>query len=169
MVRRFDADLVRALPRLRVFARRLTANDGALADDLVQDTCVNALRAADRFELGTNMDAWLATILRNRFLSLAKRHARRFETVDDELLARMTAGTVPQQGRLEMIALEEAFERLRPVERRALMMATTEDRSYAEIAHDCHCAVGTVKSRVSRARSRLAGDLDRPDLHRAAA
>jgi RNA polymerase sigma-70 factor (ECF subfamily) len=162
----FRKELVRALPRLRAFARRLTDNDAAFADDLVQDTCVNALRAADRFELGTNMDAWLATILRNRFLSLAKRHARRLETTDDELVERATGGTVPQHGRLEMMALERAFARLRPAERRALVLATTEDLSYRDIAHDCHCAVGTVKSRVSRARSQLAVELHRQDLHR---
>jgi RNA polymerase sigma-70 factor (ECF subfamily) len=165
----FDTELVRALPRLRAFARRLTDNDAALADDLVQDTCVNALRAAGRFQLGTNIDAWLATILRNRFLSLAKRHARRFETTDDELIERTSAGTVPQHGRLEMMALERAFARLRPAERRALVLATTEDRSYRDIANDCHCAVGTVKSRVSRARSQLAVELHRQDLHRAGA
>ena len=161
----FETELVRALPRLRAFARRLTGNDAAFADDLVQDTCVNALRAAGRFELGTNIDAWLATILRNRFLSLAKRHARRLETAEDGLIERTSAGTVPQHGRLEMIALERAFAHLRPVERRALVLATTEDRSYRDIADDCHCAVGTVKSRVSRARSQLAAELDRRDLH----
>ena len=165
----FETELVRALPRLRAFARRLTDNDAALADDLVQDTCVNALRAAGRYELGTNIDAWLATILRNRFFSLVKRHARRLETSDDGVVERTTAGTVPQLGRLEMMALEEAFARLRPVERRALVLATTEDRSYRDIADDCHCAVGTVKSRVSRARSQLAVDLHRRDLHQAGA
>ncbi|MFP4126262.1 MAG: sigma-70 family RNA polymerase sigma factor [Alphaproteobacteria bacterium] len=162
----FETELLRALPRLRAFARRLTDNDAALADDLVQDTCVNALRAAGRYQLNTNIDAWLATILRNRFLSLAKRHARRLETTDDELVQRTSAGTVPQHGRLEMMALERAFARLRPAERRALVLATTEDRSYRDIAHDCDCAVGTVKSRVSRARSRLAVELDRQDPHR---
>ncbi len=162
----FETELVHALPRLRAFARRLTDNDAALADDLVQDTCVNALRAAGRYQLGTNIDAWLATILRNRFFSLVKRHARRLETADDELLERTSAGTVPQHGRLEMMALERAFAHLRPAERRALVMATTEDRSYRDIADDCHCAVGTVKSRVSRARSQLAVELQRQDLHR---
>jgi RNA polymerase sigma-70 factor (ECF subfamily) len=157
----FEVDLVQRLPRLRTFARRLTGYDAALADDLVQDTCVSALGAWERFEPGTNMDAWLATILRNRFLSLAKRHARRFECADDDAVARSTSGSVPQQGRLEMMALEEAFGRLRPVEQRALMLAATEDVSYRDIADACHCAVGTVKSRVSRARTRLADDLDR--------
>lgn len=157
----FQAELVRSLPRLRGFARRLTDGDDALADDLVQDTCVNALRAHASFKPGTNMQAWLATILRNRFLSLIKRHARRMETADDETLARSTSGTVPQQGRLEMMAFEEAFARLRPAERRVLVLAATEDRSYREIADDCRCAVGTVKSRVSRARTQLAAELDR--------
>ena len=165
-MQRFEQDLVRALPRLRGVARRLTGGDRALADDLVQDTCVNALRARDRFELGTDMDAWLATILRNRFFSLLKRHGRRFETGDDERLGRMTAGTVPQLARLDLMALDEALAELRPVERSALMCAATEDVSYDQIATASHCAVGTVKSRISRARSQLAHALGRGEAER---
>ncbi len=157
----FHGDMVRALPRLRAVARRLAANDTALAEDLVQDTCVNALAARERFTPGTNMEAWLVTILRNRFFSLIKRHDRTRVTRDDELVARASAGPVPQHGRLELIALTEAFARLRPAEREALVMAATQDCSYCDIAAACHCAVGTVKSRVSRARGRLAHDLER--------
>jgi RNA polymerase sigma-70 factor (ECF subfamily) len=145
---------------LRAFALRLTRRDAALADDLVQDACVNALRASDRYELGTNMDAWLATILRNRFLSVVKRRGRRVETSDDEIVQRTPAVGVPQQGRLDILAVEDALAELRPDERRTLLMAATEDLSYQQIADKFGCAVGTVKSRVSRARSHLVHALE---------
>lgn len=150
----FREELTRTIPSLRAFARSLAMGDEAFADDLVQDTCVNALRAQDQFTPGTNLKAWLFTILRNRFRSLAKRRKVRAEDPDDDL-DRMVTGPAPQHGRLEMIAFHRAFEDLRAEYREALVLAVVHGLAYDEIAEICGCRVGTVKSRVSRARDRL--------------
>lgn len=164
---RFDDELVTHLPLLRAFARRLTHGDAAFAEDLVQDTCVNALQARTSFTPGTNMKSWLFTILRNRFLSLVKRHGHA-RTVTDDGLELVPGATVPQDGRLQMLAFEEAFGQLRDVQRQALTLAVIDGCSYEQIAATCHCEVGTIKSRIKRARTRLA-DLLADDAPRAAA
>lgn len=151
----FRDELVRITPSLRAFARSLAAGDDALAEDLVQDTCVNALRAQHQFTPGTNLKAWLFTILRNRFRSLAKHRAVRAEEPGDELFDRMPVGTTPQEGRLEMMAFRHAFAGLRAEYREALVLAVVHGMNYEDIAEVCGCQVGTVKSRVSRARDRL--------------
>ncbi len=150
----FREELTQTIPSLRAFARSLAMGDEAFADDLVQDTCVNALRAQDQFTPGTNLKAWLFTILRNRFRSLAKRRKVRAEEPDDDL-ERMVVGSVPQDGRLEMIAFRRAFGELRAEYREALVLAVVHGMNYEDIAAICDCRVGTVKSRVSRARDRL--------------
>ncbi|MFP4270624.1 MAG: sigma-70 family RNA polymerase sigma factor [Alphaproteobacteria bacterium] len=150
----FREELTRTIPSLRAFARSLAAGDEALADDLVQDTCVNALRSQHQFTPGTNLKAWLFTILRNRFRSLAKRRRIRAEEPDDDL-DRLPVDATPQEGRLEMLAFRHAFGELRPEYREALVLAVVHGMNYEEIARVCGCRVGTVKSRVSRARERL--------------
>ncbi len=150
----FREELTRTIPSLRAFARSLATGDEALAEDLVQDTCVNALRAQHQFTPGTNLKAWLFTILRNRFRSLAKRRKVRAEEPDDEL-DRMPVGATPQEGRLEMMAFRRAFDELRAEYREALVLAVVHGLNYEDIAQICDCRVGTVKSRVSRARDRL--------------
>ncbi len=154
----FETDLVANLPRLRASARRLTRGEFALAEDLVQDTCANALRAREQFIPGTSMRAWLMTILRHRFLSVVQRHHMTSELAD-ERLEQMPAATVPQHGRLAMLAFEEAFDGLPAAQREILVLAVLEGQSYEEIAERCHCEVGTVKSRVSRARAKLRDEL----------
>ncbi|MFW5681237.1 MAG: sigma-70 family RNA polymerase sigma factor, partial [Pseudomonadota bacterium] len=143
-----------SLPRLRAFANRLAAGDRALAEDLVQDTCANALHAAGRFTPGTNMRAWLCTILRNRFVSTMQRHGRKAE-VGDRDLERFGGVSVPQDGRLAMLDFENTFRDLPAAQREVLVLALLEGRRYAEIAERCHCEVGTVKSRINRARQQL--------------
>jgi RNA polymerase sigma-70 factor (ECF subfamily) len=150
----FRDELTRTIPSLRAFARSLAMGDEALAEDLVQDTCVNALRAQDQFTPGTNLKAWLFTILRNRFRSLAKRRKVRAEEPDDEL-DRIPVDATPQHGRLEMMAFKRAFGELRAEYREALVLAVVHGLNYEDIARICDCRVGTVKSRVSRARDRL--------------
>lgn len=155
----FRTELTQWIPSLRAFARSLSRGDEAFADDLVQDTCVNALRAQDQFAPGTNLKAWLFAILRNRFRSLAKRRKIRAEDPDDDL-DRLVLGPVPQQGRLEMIAFRRALGELRAEYREALILAVVHGMNYEEIAEVCGCQVGTVKSRVSRARGQLREALD---------
>jgi RNA polymerase sigma-70 factor (ECF subfamily) len=150
----FREELTRTMPSLRAFARSLATGDEALAEDLVQDTCVNALRAQHQFTPGTNLKAWLFTILRNRFRSLAKRRKVRAEEPDDGL-DRVPIDATPQEGRLEMMAFRRAFADLRAEYREALVLAVVHGMNYEDIAQVCGCRVGTVKSRVSRARDRL--------------
>jgi RNA polymerase sigma-70 factor (ECF subfamily) len=155
----FRTELTQWIPSLRAFARSLTRGDEAFADDLVQDTCVNALRAQAQFTPGTNLKAWLFAILRNRLRSLAKHRKIRAEDPDDDL-DRLVVGPAPQQGRLEMIAFHRALGELRAEYREALVLAVVHGMNYEDIAAVCGCQVGTVKSRVSRARDRLRTALD---------
>ncbi|TVQ34804.1 MAG: sigma-70 family RNA polymerase sigma factor [Geminicoccaceae bacterium] len=162
---RFETDLVARLPQLRAFARHLATRDHHLAEDLVQEACVNALRARTQFTPGTNMDAWLFTIMRNCFRNVLKRASTRLEEGNDEL-DRFTHGTVPQFGHLEFMALRQAFARLSAEHREVLLLAVLGLLSYQEMADRCGCEVGTVKSRVSRAREKLRHALDgEPQAH----
>ncbi|MCB2053044.1 MAG: sigma-70 family RNA polymerase sigma factor [Geminicoccaceae bacterium] len=147
-------DLEALLPQLRRFARGLTAGDTAFADDLVQDTVVAALEAADRFTAGTNLRAWLFTILRNRFFNLRKRRHRTAEVADD-VQAERIASDAPQEGRLELLAFKHALAALRPEQREALLLTTLHDMSIEAAAEICRCRPGTIKSRVNRGRRAL--------------
>lgn len=148
-----DTQLIALLPNLRSYARFLTGNRQD-ADDLVQDTALRLLTAAQRFEPGTNFRAWAFTVLRNRFLNeyvAKRRRTRPIEEVDAEL-----APVLAQQSHgLELRDLARQFMRLSPEYRSILALAAGENLSYEEIAVISNCAVGTVKSRVHRARSAL--------------
>lgn len=161
----FRDDILEIVPHLRAFARTLTRGDLVLADDLVQDTIVNALQARDRFQPGTNLKAWLFTILRNRFRSvIARRHVTAEIGTDD--LGELSSVEPEQESRLEVSAFKLAFRALRPSQREVLVLAGVHGLSYERIAEICGCEVGTVKSRVSRARLHLKrllrGDLPLP-------
>jgi RNA polymerase sigma-70 factor (ECF subfamily) len=148
------AQVLAALPNLRAFAISLT-NSGTEADDLIQETLVRAWGNLDRFEAGTNMNAWLFTILRNNYHSQYRRRRREVEDIDDLYSSRVPVR--PDQGsRLEMEELWRALGQLSPNHREVLLLIGAEGLSYAETARICDCTVGTVKSRVSRARERLA-------------
>lgn len=147
-------DLVALLPQLRGFARSLSGGDNALADDLVQDTVVLALRAWHSFVPGTSLKSWLLKILHNRFHSLKRRKHLKMEVVreDLDLLSSVPAA---QHGRIEVAAFKLAFARLKPEHREALVLTGVHGLSYEAVAGICGCRVGTVKSRVSRARTQL--------------
>jgi RNA polymerase sigma-70 factor (ECF subfamily) len=154
--------LVEALPSLRAFAISL-ARDVTFADDLVQETILRAWNAADRFEPGTNLSAWLFTILRNQFFSI-KRKRREVEDADGSHAARLT--TPPDQiSRLEFEDMRTALTRLPHAQREALLLVGASGFSYEEAGEIMGVAVGTVKSRVNRARTSLATMLatDSPD------
>lgn len=143
-----------AVPSLRAFAISLCGNVDR-ADDLVQETLLKALANIDSFEPGTNMPAWLFTILRNHFRSVYRKRRREVEDVDGKLAERQT--TLPEQGsRMEFQDLRVALSKLPPDHREALILVGASGFSYEEAAAICGCAVGTVKSRVNRARKRLA-------------
>ncbi|MBV2358378.1 RNA polymerase sigma factor [Thalassococcus sp. CAU 1522] len=147
-------ELVEHLGVLRAFALSLTRNPAA-ADDLVQDTVVKAWTNIDSFQPGTNMRAWLFTILRNTFYSLRRKRKREVEDVDGAMAASL-ATKPDHDGRLHFRDFRHAFDQLPDTQREALVLVGANGFSYEEAAETCGVAVGTIKSRVGRARARLA-------------
>ncbi|MHB2205766.1 sigma-70 family RNA polymerase sigma factor [Methylobacterium sp. CM6257] len=149
----FQANLLAVVPALRRYALSLT-HDRDAADDLVQDTLMRAWRGRSRFQIGTNFEGWTFTILRNRFYT-AQSKLREFLDEDGAQAARLPA--LPEQnGRLDLADLQAALAQLSAPMREALILVTIEDLSYEEIAARMNCRVGTVKSRIWRARAQLA-------------
>ncbi|MBV9348536.1 MAG: sigma-70 family RNA polymerase sigma factor [Pseudolabrys sp.] len=149
--------MLAAVPNLRAFAISLSGNVDR-ADDLVQETLLRAWAHLDSFQPGTNMAAWLFTILRNLFRSEYRKRHREVEDADGKYSARLAA--MPEQtGHLELGEFKHALEALHPDQREALILVGASGFSYEEAANICGCAVGTIKSRVNRARSRLAEEL----------
>ena len=142
------------IPHLRAFARSLTGGDRDLADDLVQDTLVKAMQAEGQFAAGSNLRGWLFTILRNTFCNHVGRKRHKVECHSDEL-ERLAWVAAPQEGRLEALAFRRAFRQLSAAHREVLVLSIIHGQSYEAIAAICGCEVGTIKSRVNRARARL--------------
>ncbi len=146
--------LISAVPNLRAFAISLSG-DYHFADDLVQETLLKAWSHRDKFEPGTNFRAWLFTILRNTYFSDFRKRRREVQDVDGEKAALLS--TPPEQhGHLDLADFREAMKQLSSDQREALLLVGAEGFSYEEAAEIAGCAVGTVKSRVNRARVRLA-------------
>lgn len=146
--------LVAAIPSLRAFAVSLSGNPDR-ADDLVQETLIKAWSRLDSFADGTNLAAWLFTILRNVYYSEYRK--RRREVADsDGVLAAKLASPPSQHGHMDFLDFEGALQRLPPDQREALVLIGASGVSYEDAAQICSCAVGTMKSRVNRARTRLA-------------
>lgn len=148
----FQSGLLAVVPALRRYAISLT-HDRDAADDLVQDTLVRAWSGRSRFQIGTNLEGWTFTILRNRFYS-AKSKFREFCDEDGEQAARMPS-LPDQNGHLDLADLQNALRQLPAQMREALMLIVVEDLTYEEAAARMNCRVGTVKSRVWRARAQL--------------
>jgi len=147
-------ELLAAVPSLRAFAISLS-NNSDRADDLVQDTLMRAWANIDRFERGTNLHAWLFTILRNAFHSEYRKRKRETEDADGVLAARLK--THPDQhSHLDYEDFRSALAKLPVDQREALLLVGAQGMSYEEAAAICNVAVGTVKSRVNRARVKLA-------------
>lgn len=145
--------LVEAIPRLRAFAIAL-CHDPSQADDLVQDTLVKAWNARDSFDKGTNIKAWLFTILRNTFFS--EHRKRRYQLNYRNSLDTTSHWRHPEQdGHLDMQDFLAALSRLPADQREALLLVGAEGFSYEQAGAISGCAVGTIKSRVNRARRRL--------------
>ena len=146
--------MLAAIPNLRAFAISLSGNVDR-ADDLVQETVMRAMANINTFTPGTNMAAWLFTILRNLFRSQYRKRRREVEDPDGSYVASLKLP--PEQfGRLEFKELIEALAKLPEVQREALLLVAGSGFSYDETAAICDVAVGTIKSRVSRARQLLA-------------
>jgi RNA polymerase sigma-70 factor (ECF subfamily) len=152
-----DADwrdqVVALIPALRAFAWSISRN-GSEADDLVQDTLIKAWSHRDKFETGTNLRAWLFTILRNTYYTAVVRRRREVRDEDDQHARSLTAAPTQEWG-LALRALQAALDQLPVEHREALILVGAAGLSYEEAAQICGCALGTIKSRVNRARNRL--------------
>ncbi len=147
-------DLVAAIPNMRAFAISLCGNRDR-ADDLVQEALVKAWNHLESFEQGTNLKAWLFTILRNAYFSELRKTKREIADSDGQFAARQ-AVPAEQQGHLDLVDLNNALAKLPADQREAVILVGAEGFSYEDAAGICGCAVGTVKSRVNRARTKLA-------------
>ncbi|SOH94743.1 RNA polymerase sigma-70 factor, ECF subfamily [Monaibacterium marinum] len=149
----FEQSIVELVPDLRAFGRSLT-REHARADDLVQDTIVKALSNKEKFQAGTNLRAWLFTILRNTFYSSKRKQKWEVEDVDGAYTDSLSVKPA-QDGVMDLSDFRKAFETLPSDQRESLMLVGAAGMSYEEAAQICDCAIGTVKSRVNRARARL--------------
>jgi len=154
----FKKELVALIPHLRAFARTL-AGDPASADDLAQDAMMKAWDARGSYQMGTNMKAWTFMILRNQFYS-DKRRSWRSTQLDQEAAERTLVAVDDPGSPLALDELRLSIQKLPPEQREALILVGAGGFAYEEAAEICNCAVGTVKSRVSRARRALQGILD---------
>src|SRR5919106_5128575 len=155
-------DLLASIPNLRAFAVSLAGNSER-ADDLVQETLMKAWAKFDTFQEGTNLRAWLFTILRNEFYSQVRKRGREVEDAEGTYAARL-ASQPAQSGHMDLSDFRAALAKLPDDQREALILVGASGFSYEEAAEICDCAVGTIKSRVNRARSRLAGLLAVDDV-----
>lgn len=154
--------LLDLIPSLRAFAWSLSRN-GADADDLVQETLVKAWSNRDKFTPGTNLRAWLFTILRNSWYSAVGKRKREVQDEDGHH-AEGLISPAAQEWSCELSSLRAALDELPPDHREAIVMVGAAGLSYEEAAEISGCALGTIKSRVNRARNRLARvmDMERP-------
>jgi RNA polymerase sigma factor (sigma-70 family) len=154
----FREELLGTLPHLRAFARGLCGN-ADYADDLVQETAAKAIAAMDRFTPGTSIRAWTFAILRNLYLTELRRKRRQASYASEDT-GDMLVIDAHQEAPLHLADLQAALQRLSEERRTALLLVTGGGFSYQEAAEICDCAVGTIKSRVARARSELLQMLD---------
>jgi RNA polymerase sigma-70 factor (ECF subfamily) len=146
--------ILTVLPGLRAFALSLTRNN-ADADDLVQETLIRALNNLEQFRAGTNVDAWLFTILRNQHYTGFRKRRREIEDPDGVFAASLSV-QADQEGPLHLGDFRSALAELPLEQQEALLLVGAEGFSYEEAAAICGIQVGTIKSRVHRGRARLA-------------
>ncbi|PEQ13888.1 RNA polymerase subunit sigma-70 [Novosphingobium sp. PC22D] len=154
----FRDELLATLPHLRAFARGLCGRHD-FADDLTQEAAIKAWTARERYQPGTNMRAWTFAILRNHYLSELRR-SRRQTDLDEGVAERLLVMNADQEGPLHLSDMEDALQKLNPERREAVLLVGAGGFTYEEAAAIADCAVGTMKSRVARARTDLAKLLD---------
>jgi RNA polymerase sigma factor (sigma-70 family) len=158
----FHTKLTDAIPHLRAFARSLCGNRD-LADDLLQETLLKAWAARTHFVAGTSFHAWTFTILRNVYFGQIRR--QRFVGEYDELEAERLLNTPPtQQGGLQATDVLRALQTLPAAQREVLILAAVGHVSYEEMAEICGVAIGTIKSRMARARAALSAVIDSGEM-----
>ena len=147
-------EIIEHLPALRAFALNLTRNP-SLADDMVQDAVEKAWKNFDKYKAGTNLRAWLFTILRNTYYTNRRRAQREVGDPEGEIVGRLSVKP-DHDGHIQLDEFREALAKLNIEQREALLLVGASGFSYEEAAEMCGCAVGTIKSRISRARENLA-------------
>ena len=157
--RAFKQEMTSLLPQVRAFARFLCRGDRAAADDLAQDALMRAWAARASFQPGSQMRAWLFVIVRNVFYS-DRRKAWRSVALDQEAAERTLKAEGGQPGVMDLDDVRRALNLLPEDQREALILVTAGGLSYEEAAAVCECAVGTIKSRVNRARKALLDIVD---------
>jgi RNA polymerase sigma-70 factor (ECF subfamily) len=150
----FRRELLSTLPHLRAFARGLSGRPD-YADDLAQEAAIKAWTARERYTPGTNMRAWTFAILRNHYLSELRRNRRQTD-LDEGVAEKLLVMDADQEGGLHLSDMETALLQLPPERREAVMLVGAGGFTYEEAAEIADCAVGTMKSRVARARAELA-------------
>jgi RNA polymerase sigma-70 factor (ECF subfamily) len=168
----FRRDLTDLIPRMRAFGRTMTG-DTTAGEDLAQEGLAKAWSARDRYQPGTNLKAWVYTIMRNEFFS-EKRRSWRIVPLDSETVERTIPAISDPGATIALDELRRAMLMLPEEQREALILIGAGGCSYEEVAAMCGCAVGTIKSRVSRARDRLAlifaeGSIPKDDIRPSAA
>ena len=158
----FKHELTEVIPHLRAFARGLCGRPD-MADDLVQEALMKAWAAQDRFEPGTSMRAWTFVILRNAYLTDMRRNRFRGE-YDEGVAERTLTAPADQEEPMHLSDMHRALLTLPAERREALLLVGAGGFSYEEAAEICGCAVGTIKSRVGRARSALTAMLESGDI-----
>jgi RNA polymerase sigma-70 factor (ECF subfamily) len=154
----FKTELTGLIPQMRAFARSL-CRDATAADDLAQDALLKAWNNRASYQPGTNMKAWTFMILRNQFYS-DKRRSWRSTQLDPEVAERTLVAISNPVASLELDEVRRALAMLPEDQREALILIGAGGLSYEEVSEICGCAIGTIKSRVSRARDRLAAILE---------
>jgi RNA polymerase sigma-70 factor (ECF subfamily) len=155
----FERQLVEILPKLRAFAWKLTRND-AEADDLVQETAAKALRAYRRFQIGTSMQAWTFTILRNHRINEFRKQAARVEELTEAVVLRNPVKG-NQDDNLELSQTFDAMERLKSAHCEVLTLVRLLGHNYGQAAKLMACPIGTIKSRLNRADAALRATVER--------
>lgn len=155
-------DIVALVPVLRNFARRFYPNMHD-AEDLVQETIVKSLSNLDKFQDGTNLKSWMFTVMRNSFCTRFGR-SKREPLVPSDAITDWVTTEAPQDWRLAELELQRAIGHLPNEQRNALLLIVFEGATYEEVAAKGGCAIGTIKSRVNRARERLAAEIGWNDL-----
>ena len=153
-----EGTIVELIPALRAFARTFCRNVSD-ADDLVQETLTKGLANLDKFEPGTRMKSWLFTIMRNSFYTRAKSAIREAPGIADCVSGRRLSEAT-QERSVRSHEVHAAITRLSPDKREVLMLIGVLGTSYEETAQICHCSIGTVKSRLNRARASLLQQLE---------
>ena len=155
-------DVVALIPALRAFAWSLSHN-ASDADDLVQEALTKAWTHRDRFEPGTNLRAWLFTILRNTYYTSLVRRRREISDENGKYAAALSAPAT-QEWSVALKAMQAGLQQLPTEHREALILVGAAGLTYEEAAEICGCALGTIKSRVNRARAKLLKLLDETDV-----